>query len=239
MRHRRSNFRPRTFTSELALILPVHTGKIALLLGVAVAVSPLLKLTFPRKEGRIGSLRLAGEQRPLMVVSPKNAPGNPPSPALIQSAPERKDSLECPLPCKKTVTATSTQFEFAAAGLFEVGSAVLTPAAEAAFNAWVPALREMARSHSVQIQIESDTDSSPVRRFRKVYPTNWELSGGRSFSVVRLFEAAGIPSSQLQGTGFGSSRSSPSSAAKNRRLTIRIANPPLPYERGHASTQTH
>jgi chemotaxis protein MotB len=60
-----------------------------------------------------------------------------------------------------------------------------------------------------------------------VFPSNWELSAGRSASVVHLFTKEGIDPHQMASIGFGEYRpiadnSTPEGRNKNRRVVIVI-----------------
>jgi len=74
-----------------------------------------------------------------------------------------------------------------------------------------------------EISVEGHAD---VRGSVAPYPTNWELSAGRSTQVLRhLVESSGLPPTHLKSVGFGDTRpvaagSSADALAKNRRVDI-------------------
>ncbi len=74
------------------------------------------------------------------------------------------------------------------------------------------------------IYVEGHTDNVPIKSTK--YPSNWELSGARSMSVVKYLNKKGkVPPSQLTAVGHGEHRplvdnSSRSNRAKNRRVEI-------------------
>ena len=75
------------------------------------------------------------------------------------------------------------------------------------------------------IHIEGHTDNLPIQT--PVYPSNWELSGARASSVVRLFAANGVEASRLLAVGFAENRPIDSNATAegrqhNRRVTLLI-----------------
>ena len=78
------------------------------------------------------------------------------------------------------------------------------------------------------IRVEGHTDSVPSNT--QVYPTNWELSGGRAASVVRLFiDQARIDPQKIGYMGYGEYRpiadnATPEGRSKNRRVDVIILN---------------
>jgi chemotaxis protein MotB len=84
--------------------------------------------------------------------------------------------------------------------LFASGSA--EPAAAA-----VPVLQRLAdalRPWPNAIRVEGHTDDVPIRS--GVFRSNWELSGARAGSVVRLFAERGVDPQRLEVTGYGQYR---------------------------------
>ena len=75
------------------------------------------------------------------------------------------------------------------------------------------------------ITVEGHTDPTPIATPQ--FPSNWELSGARASSVVRLFVDAGVAAQRLTATGYGEQRPVASNdtqegRARNRRVTILI-----------------
>ncbi|MDR1208832.1 MAG: OmpA family protein [Clostridiales bacterium] len=74
------------------------------------------------------------------------------------------------------------------------------------------------------IRVEGHTDNAPISTLR--YPSNWELSGARAASVVKLFiGSSGINPDRLSVVGYGESRpvadnASNEGRARNRRVDI-------------------
>ena len=87
---------------------------------------------------------------------------------------------------------------------------------------------EIIRPLDNYIRIEGHTDDRPIST--AVFPSNWELSGARSASVLRLLsERAGINPSKMAVVGFGESRpiadnATPEGRALNRRVDIVLLN---------------
>ena len=79
-----------------------------------------------------------------------------------------------------------------------------------------------------QIAVLGFSDNVPVgAALAERYPSNWELSGARAASVVRVMQAEGIPAEQLVAVSRGSTgavatNDTPEGRAQNRRIDIRI-----------------
>lgn len=109
--------------------------------------------------------------------------------------------------------------------LFPSGSTRLSPEA-------VPVLRELAkilRRFPNQIHVEGYTDNIPIST--KTFPSNWELSAGRSARVVRIFAQYGIAPSRMVAIGHGANRpkagnNTEAGRSKNRRVVVNILAEP-------------
>jgi chemotaxis protein MotB len=111
--------------------------------------------------------------------------------------------------------------EINASVLFPPGEAKLQPAAVKALRA----VAEVAATADFPITVEGHTDPTPIATPQ--FPSNWELSGARASSVVRLFVDAGVAPQRLTATGYGEQRpvasnDTPEGRARNRRVTILI-----------------
>lgn len=109
--------------------------------------------------------------------------------------------------------------------LFASGAATLTNQGIDQLEKLVPLLVES----DYRITVAGHTDNVPVRNQR--FPSNWELSSARAGSVVRLFEADGIPSSRMQATGYADTRplarnDTERGRARNRRVEL-VLKPPV------------
>jgi chemotaxis protein MotB len=105
--------------------------------------------------------------------------------------------------------------------LFASGMAEPAPAALPVLADLAEALKPWPNS----VQVEGHTDDLPVRS--GAFRSNWELSGARAGSVVRLFSEHGVSPQRLAVVGYGQYRplQSNSSAAgrnANRRVAIII-----------------
>jgi chemotaxis protein MotB len=75
------------------------------------------------------------------------------------------------------------------------------------------------------IKVEGHTDNVPINTAQ--FPSNWELSGARASSVVRLFIANGVAAKNLTATGFADQRpvadnATPEGRLRNRRVAITV-----------------
>ena len=108
--------------------------------------------------------------------------------------------------------------------LFASGGADLTADGEQLI---VELVKEIAQQ-PYQIAVLGFTDNVAVGpELAKRFPSNWELSGARAASVVRLMEREGIPADQLIAVARGetapiASNDTPEGRAQNRRIDVRI-----------------
>ncbi|MGB8692225.1 MAG: flagellar motor protein MotD [Steroidobacteraceae bacterium] len=118
-------------------------------------------------------------------------------------------------------TGDAVEVQISADILFASGMAEPAPAA-------VPVLQHLAdalKTWPNAVQVEGHTDNVPVRS--GAFRSNWELSGARAGSVVRLFSEHGVDPQRLAVVGYGQYRplQSNSDAAgrnANRRVAIII-----------------
>ncbi len=111
--------------------------------------------------------------------------------------------------------------EINASVLFPLGEARLQPAAVKALRA----VAEVAATADFPITVEGHTDPTPIATPQ--FPSNWELSGARASSVVRLFVESGVAPQRMTATGYGEQRpvatnDTQEGRARNRRVTILI-----------------
>ena len=111
----------------------------------------------------------------------------------------------------------------------DINASVLFAPGEAALNleavrALFAVAQVMAQSE-FPITVEGHTDTRPINTV--VFPSNWELSGARAASVVKLFMAAGVDGRRLSATGYSDQRpvadnATPDGRQANRRVAITI-----------------
>src|SRR4051812_32513440 len=103
---------------------------------------------------------------------------------------------------------------------FDSGSATLKPEALGILDKIAVIL---GAEHQHPIVVEGHTDSQPISGSQ--YPSNWELSGGRSAAVVRLFAGNGVLARRMSFEGYGSNEplatnSTAAGRSKNRRVEV-------------------
>lgn len=78
------------------------------------------------------------------------------------------------------------------------------------------------------IRVEGHTDNTPIRKTRKKWTSNWELSVARALSVVHyLIDSCGISAKRIHPAGYSmyhpvSSNGTAAGRARNRRVEIVI-----------------
>ena len=111
--------------------------------------------------------------------------------------------------------------EINASVLFSPGDARLAPQAVRA----LVAVAQILAPTDFPIIVEGHTDNTPISTPQ--FPSNWELSGVRASSVVRLFVDNGVAANRLTATGYADQRpvvdnASAEGRARNRRVAITI-----------------
>lgn len=121
--------------------------------------------------------------------------------------------------------------------LFESGSAEILPQGRRVLDAVGAALKEGDET----IRIEGHADTVPIGpTLKSKYYSNWELSTGRSSSVVRYFEEdQGIAPTRLEAVGYSKYRpiapnDTEANRQRNRRVEI-VLTPWKPDEAGMAA----
>lgn len=105
--------------------------------------------------------------------------------------------------------------------LFAPGDANLDVGAISALTA----MAKILAPTDFPITVEGHTDNTPISTPQ--FPSNWELSGARASSVVRLFIDNGVDPRRLTATGYADQRpiadnATPEGRARNRRVAITI-----------------
>jgi chemotaxis protein MotB len=116
----------------------------------------------------------------------------------------------------------------------EINASVLFASGEARLDlSAVRALAAVARilaPTEFPVTVEGHTDNAPIATPQ--FPSNWELSGARAASVVRLFIDSGVDARRMTALGFADQRpvadnALPEGRQRNRRVAINIeANVP-------------
>jgi chemotaxis protein MotB len=122
--------------------------------------------------------------------------------------------------------------EINASLLFKSAQAALEPDSQKALIA----VAQVLGASDNAIEIEGHTDRDPISTPQ--FPSNWELSGARASSVVRLFIDNGVAAPRLVAIGYADTRpvdsnDSMDGRSRNRRVTVLI-RPETPEERAPA-----
>ena len=122
--------------------------------------------------------------------------------------------------------------------LFPSGSANLSAPARDAIDQLAGVLRELPN----ELRLEGHTDNQPIAS--ALYPSNWELSGARAASVIRLLEGRGVDPRRMAAIGYGEKRPIADNAtvagrAANRRvLLVILATPGRSQENAAAAVDS-
>jgi chemotaxis protein MotB len=105
--------------------------------------------------------------------------------------------------------------------LFAPGDAHLDSGAVQALGA----VARILAATDFPVTVEGHTDNTPINT--AMFPSNWELSGMRASSVVRLFIEQGVDPRRLTATGYADQRpvddnATPEGRGRNRRVAITI-----------------
>jgi chemotaxis protein MotB len=141
--------------------------------------------------------------------------------AIASEVQQALETLEKQGKVQVTETAKGISIVINASVLFDEAKADLHPDSISALGAVAKVLAKDVH----QIQVEGHTDNLPIRS--GVFPSNWELSGARAGSVIRLFETNGVDGARMVAIGYADKRpvapnDTPESRAKNRRVTIMV-----------------
>jgi chemotaxis protein MotB len=113
----------------------------------------------------------------------------------------------------------------AESGFFSPGSAVMSPAAQAA----VDRIAATVRPYDYNIRVEGHTDNVPIHTAQ--FPSNWELSTARAtFLLQYLISGASLKPERLSAAGYGeykpvASNETPEGRAANRRVDLVVLGP--------------
>ena len=136
---------------------------------------------------------------------------------------------------ENVVTVTKTDrgitLSLKTANFFRPGTADLAPIATPALAA-IGQILGADKYMEYMVEVEGHTDSVPIKTAR--FPSNWELAGGRSSTVVRHFLTTDMWKKRFTATSYGPTRPKvpnvdemgeplPVNMAINRRIEINIA----------------
>jgi len=149
---------------------------------------------------------------PLPVPMPPASSDPAPEPDLLASL--ALDSLDKNI--EVIVNKGSVSFRISSEVLFNSGEATLSEAGRGAMSRLVPAL---GKAPGYRVVVEGHTDNMPIQTER--FPSNWELSTGRTASVVRHFQGQSIAAARMRATGHADTRPIASNDTAQGRATNR------------------
>jgi len=149
---------------------------------------------------------------PLPVPMPPASSDPAPEPDLLASL--ALDSLDKNI--EVIVNKGSVSFRIISKVLFNSGEATLSEAGRGAMSRLVPAL---GKAPGYRVVVEGHTDNMPIQTKR--FPSNWELSTGRTASVVRHFQGQSIAAARMRATGHADTRPIASNDTAQGRATNR------------------
>ncbi len=109
--------------------------------------------------------------------------------------------------------------------LFTSGSATLSSGGKSALRSVSNAVK--ANYAGLPVRVYGFTDSDPIRKSRKLWSDNLDLSANRAMAVTRYLISQGISAERLEtvamgATHFVTSNASKSGKARNRRVEIMV-----------------
>lgn len=113
--------------------------------------------------------------------------------------------------------------------LFSSGRATLTKSGQAALSRLAGDLK--GRYRGLPVRVYGYTDSDPIRKSKKFWADNLDLSSNRAMAVTRYLIKRGISAERIATIGMGAtkfvtSNKSKTGKAKNRRVEILVVKPP-------------
>ncbi|MDP7290315.1 MAG: OmpA family protein [Phycisphaerae bacterium] len=111
--------------------------------------------------------------------------------------------------------------------LFSSGRATLTTSGKRALGSVASSI--MSNHPGKNIRVYGHTDGDPIRKSKKLWSDNLDLSANRAMAVTRYLISRGISGSLIESIGMGSTRpiagnKSAADKKKNRRVEIMIIN---------------
>ncbi len=110
--------------------------------------------------------------------------------------------------------------------LFDSGKADLKAASKHVLDKVIAVLnKDYATS---KIRVEGHTDNDPIRKTKKLWTDNWDLSCNRAMAVVRQLVSKGVDPKRVYAAGYSSYKPVASNAtaagkAKNRRVVMVVS----------------
>jgi chemotaxis protein MotB len=113
--------------------------------------------------------------------------------------------------------------------LFPPGKATLTASGKQTLSGIVRELK--GRYAGLPVRVYGYTDSDPIKKSRKLWKDNLDLSANRAMAVTRYLREQGIPEDTIETVGMGATHfvapnTSKAGKAKNRRVEIMVVKVP-------------
>ncbi|MEA3366507.1 MAG: OmpA family protein [Planctomycetota bacterium] len=110
--------------------------------------------------------------------------------------------------------------------LFDVGRATLKSSSKRVLDKIASVLGSQYKGQT--IRVEGHTDSQPIRKTKKLWKDNWDLSCNRAMAVVRYLVAKGLDPKRTYAAGFSyyrpvASNRTAKGQAQNRRVAIVVS----------------
>jgi chemotaxis protein MotB len=110
--------------------------------------------------------------------------------------------------------------------LFDVGKATLKSSSKRVLDKIASTLNSQYKGQ--MIRVEGHTDSQPIRKTKKLWQDNWDLSCNRAMAVVRYLVGKGIDPKRIYASGFSyykpvASNATAKGQAQNRRVAIVVS----------------
>jgi chemotaxis protein MotB len=144
----------------------------------------------------------------------------PPEPAAAKRKPDFGKDVDV------TVVGDVTTVTLPNTILFDSGKVTLKSASKQVLGNIATVLnRDYA---SQKIRVEGHTDNEPIRKTKKLWADNWDLSCNRAMAVLRYLVSKGISPKRIYAAGYSyykpvASNASTSGRAKNRRVAIVVS----------------
>lgn len=86
--------------------------------------------------------------------------------------------------------------------IFKAWNGAIRPEAKPIMAAITETLLGYERYHFVEIDVEGHTDDRPIRRMKRNFPTNWDLSAKRATNLLRVLTDFGIDSTKVRAVAY-------------------------------------
>jgi len=170
--------------------------------------------------------RLRDMESELAALRAQNLALQQPNAVVLESVPvidpARRAKLES-LGVKVTENGNSLIITLSNGILFDSGSARLKAASKRALDQTASVVK--ADLKDARIEICGHTDSKPIKRTKRLWKSNYELSVARANAVAAYIKGAGVFADSISVTGYGANRPISSNKttkgrARNRRVEI-------------------